>query len=304
VLPKGNDAMSDGVLPVEYVPMSRTNMKAGDAFDDVTYRLRESSHAKTLEGLINSLPDSGRSEVHYSSLLPSEHWGLARVLCRTFGRLNEVAIGGAAWDIFGLAEIGSTLRSRARILGTSWKRGLAFCDTLHETFDADSDRLLLRCRDRMILTHDCTKPFFFEPEPVVTELPAELLYDRRHVVYHRYPWDPSLWENNIHVDDYAQACGFARGLPEFVTYMDWIYHIAMQSAWQEGRPLSIKFQKVLPMYLGDSPRVVSWAEGDCLQVRFLKDGEERVVAKVLPLAAEAGSEASQDLSAEDLAAPH
>lgn len=293
--------MSGEILPVEYVPMSLSNLEPGALFEQVTFRLRESSHWKTVDGLINSLQDAGPVEKSYSTLLPSEHWGLARVLCRTFGRLNEVAVGGAAWDIFGLAEVGASLRSQARIVGTSSKRGLAFCDTLHETFDAETDRLLIRCRDRMILTHDCVKPFFFEPEPVVPELPGQLLYDNRHVVYHRYPWEPSLWENNIHVDEYAQLCGFARGLPEFVTYMDWIYHTATQSGWPTDSPFSIRFQKILPMYLGDSPRVVSWAEGDALHVRFLKEGAERVVAKLLPLPANAAG-ASQSAACEEPAA--
>lgn len=285
--------MSGEILPVDYIPMSLANLKPSAEFDETSFRLRESSHQKTLDGLINSLQDFRAPEEAYTTLLPSEHWGLARVLCRTFGRLNEVAIGGAAWEIFGLAEVGATLRSRARIVATSSKRGLAFCDTLHETFDAGTDRLLIRCRDRMILTHDCEKPFFFEPEPVVPEVPAQLLYDNRHIVYHRYPWPASLWENNIHVDDYAQLCGFERGLPEFVTYMDWIYHVATQSGWPTDRPFSIRFLKILPMYLGDTPRVVAWAEGDALQVRFLKDGEERVCARLAPLPANAAEATGQ-----------
>lgn len=291
--------MSGEVLPVEYIPMSLSNLKPGTDYEEVSFRLKESSHAKTVDGLINSLLDYRPHKEIYSTLLPSEHWGLARVLCQTFGRLNEVAIGGAAWDIFGLADVGSTLRSRARIVGTSSKRGLAFCDTMHETFEAETGRLLIRCHDRMILTHDCVKPFFIEPEPVVPELPAQLLYDNRHKVYHRYPWPASLWENNIHVDDYAQLCGFARGLPEFVTYMDWIYHTARQSGWNTDRPFSIKFQKVLPMYLGDTARVVSWTEGDALQVRLLKEGAERVVARLLPISAKGSGERGDAVATED-----
>lgn len=275
--------MATQALPVEYIPMSLSNLKEGDVYDDVTFYLQEKSHGKTISGLMQSLERRPSDESPYTALMPSEHWGFARVLCQSFGRLNEVALGGSTWDVFGLAELGSVLRSSTRVIGTSSKRGLAFFDALTETFDADSGRLLMRCRDRLILTHDCVKPFFFEPKPVRPSLPEKLLYENRHTVYHRYPWDPSIWENNIHVDEYAQLCGFAGALPEFVTYMDWVYHAAIQSNWPMDRPFTMKLQKILPMYLGESMRIVSWTDGDSMQVRFLKGDEERVVAQVVPL---------------------
>lgn len=275
--------MTAHILPVEYIPMSINNLREGDEYESVTFQLKERSHGKTVSGLINSLDHRPDDESAYTKLMPSEHWGFARVLCQSFGRLNEVALGGSTWDVFGLADLGTALRSGTRVIGTSSKRGFAFFDALTETHEVASGRLLMRCRDRLILTHDCVKPFFFEPKPVVPTIPDELLYDNRHVVYHRYPWDPSLWENNIHVDEYAQSCGFAGALPEFVTYMDWVYHAATQSQWPLDRPFTMKLTKVLPMYLGESMRIVSWSDGDAMQVRFLKGDMERVVARVTPL---------------------
>ncbi len=279
--------MSAQALPVEYTPMSLTNIRKANSYDDVIFAVKEKSHQKTVAGLLGSLEPGARGDWYDDrTLLPSEQWGFARVLCRTFGRLNEVALGASQWELYRFASIGDTLRSRTWITGTSSRRGLAFMDAVTETFHDPSGFLLQRCHDRLILTHDCTKPFFAEPKPVAPALPDGLLYDNKHTVYHRYPWDPGVWQNNIHVDEYAQLCGFAGALPEFVTYMDWVFHVAKCSRTSIDRPFTIKLQKVLPMYLGESMRLVSWQDDNRLQVRFLKGEMERVIARVAPLPAD------------------
>jgi len=266
-------------LPFEYIPLCLDNAVPGTTIGDIRFALRPASHEKTVAALIGSVERKPVAEDPYPDLLPSERWAWARVMCTEFGRLNEVALARSRWEIYAPAMAGEPLYARSTIVESVRKGALAFCNGITETRNAEGT-LLIRCHDGIILTHDCEKPFFFEPEPVKAEIPDALAYRNIHTVYHRYPWKPTDWDNNIHVDEYAQSCGFKSGLPEFITYMDWIYHAVSESGWRDGRPYSIQLNRVLPIYLGEKIEVVAWPAGSGLQVRFLSDGFERVTATV------------------------
>lgn len=138
----------------------------------------------------------------------------------------------------------------------------------------------MRAEDKILMVHDCEKPFFAEPAYSEAVIPDNVRYRNQHSVYFRYEWDPAVWINNIHIDEYAQLCGFERGLPEFIIFMDWIYHAAVQSNWISDEPYLISLHKILPMYRNDVIDVVAFEQNGCLQVRLLRAGMERIVAKV------------------------
>lgn len=274
--------MATKALPFEYTPLCFDTAQIDLEIGPIRFALRPESHQKTIAALLDSVERKPAVANPYPDLLPSERWAWARVMCTEFGRLNEVALARSRWEIFAPAAPGETLFARSRINETVRKGPLAFCNGTTETRNTAGE-VLIRCHDGIILTHDCEKPFFFEPHSLRAEAPDMLAYRNIHTVYHRYPWQPELWDNNIHVDDYAQLCGFKSGLPEFITYMDWIYHAVSETGWHTGRPFFIQLDRVLPIYLGDKIEVVAWSDGSGLQVRFWRDGFERVAAHVGPL---------------------
>ena len=267
-------------LPIEYTPLSLANLPEKKVFGPVPFEVKASSHVKTVGALLGSVQRRAGDEDQYPLLLPSELWGWARVLSKSFGRLNEVGVSRTVWEFHGSAAPETSVLAKSTVVGSARRGKVAYCDILTETCEASSGRLLMRATDGFFLTHDCDKPFYTEPAPSKQALPGNLLYDNQHRVYFRFPWDLSVWVNNIHTDRYAQQCGFERGLPEFVTYADWIYHAAVKSGWTRGRPFALHLARVLPIYFEEVVRVVAWPEADVLQFRFLRDEMERVVASV------------------------
>jgi hypothetical protein len=269
--------MASQPLPVEYTPMSSRTLAEGQTFG-LSFRVHPSSHDKTLSGLLESVGAPLKPEAAYSCLLPSELWAMARVLSSVFGRLNELVLARTAWAMHGTTAPGAPLQART-VVGRIRKGRMPICTTHTDTF-TESGVPLVHAVDDILLTHDCAKPFFVERSIASPPAGDPLLYRAVHRVYCRFEWDPLIWVNNIHTDEYARQCGFDRGLPEFPVYMDWIYHAAVQAGWLRGGPFSIKLRKILPIYTGDVVEVIAYQDGDSLQVRFLKDGADRLVATV------------------------
>lgn len=275
-------------LSVEYTPLSASRIKVGQVFHSGNYVIRQASHDKAVAALFESV--AGGQLPWYrkirDGLLSSELWGWARALSPTFGRLNEVVLSKATWEICDGEFPGRMLYATTEVMSIEERHGLVFCTMQTETFATDG-KLLLRAVDEVLLAHDCKKPFFKEPSPRFAEsfLLANTRYDDVHTVYFRWPWDESVWKNNIHTDQYAIECGFERGLPEFVTYMDWIEYAVDESNWFSPAAITVQLVKVLPLYHGEKARVVTYRNGENgLHVLFLnKDGAERVRAVVTQL---------------------
>lgn len=268
--------MRSNPLPVDYIPFSLSTLAEGQEFS-LEFDVTPSSHDKTVARLFESIHQPSSSDRRYAQLLPSELWAMARVLSSAFGRLNELVLARTHWEMHATRPPGSRLYATTRI-GRILRRRLPICTTHTETRSADGT-LLVRADDDVLLVHDCPMPFF-EERPIPPEVvPETVLYRAPHEIYCRYEWDPSVWVNNIHTDEYANRCGFKRGLPEFPTYMDWIYHVAVETGWAQGGLFSIDLRRILPMYPGDVLDVVAYESGGGgLQIHFLADGVSRMSA--------------------------
>ncbi len=261
------------------IPFSLCALEQGKNYGQALFTVNQESHQKTVELLLKSMDRKPAEKEPYPLLLPSELWAMARVFSQSFGRLNEVGLARAVWRVEGGVKPASPLVAAATVTSKIPKGNMAFCSTRTDTCDA-SGKLLMRAEDKILMVHDCEKPFFTEPAYSEAAIPDNILYRNRHCVYFRYEWDPAVWINNIHIDEYAQHCGFERGLPEFIIFMDWIYHAAVQSNWISDQPFLISLHKILPMYRNDTIDVVAFEQNGCLHVRLLRAGMERIVAKV------------------------
>jgi hypothetical protein len=269
--------MHDTVI-VPSIPFSLETVEEDRKYCSQNFVVSSQSHEKAVSLLIRSLDRKPRNPNPYPFLLPSELWGMARAFSPRFGRLNEVGLARAVWRVWNSVAPASPLRADAIVTAKFPKGRLALCATQTATFDIEG-RLLMRADDTILIIHDCAKPFFVEPTPVRPVMPSTILYRNRHTVYFRYEWDSATWINNIHVDDYAQSCGFERGLPEFIIYMDWIYHAAIECGWIPcNGAFSISLRKILPLYHGEIVDIFACAHNGCLHVYLCKDGLQRIVA--------------------------
>lgn len=253
---------------IECVPLNTSHIKKGQVFESGVFYVR---------GVFGD----------DDAILPSKLWGLAQV-SPTFG-LGEIVPSRSTWDLYGNGRPERPLLAASKITSLEEKHGLIFCTARTETIDALSGRLLLRTIDEVLLSRYCKKPFFREPAPQYVE-PFRLknpLYNNERIVLADSVTARPEKEDNIHTDDsYAKACGFQHALPEFVTYMDWAYNAVQESRWfMNNGPITIRLTMVLPLYRGETVRVITNREGEeQLHIRFLnKDGAERVMAVAEPL---------------------
>jgi hypothetical protein len=271
--------MSESEVLEKAIPFSLTTLELGRSYGKIFFTVNQESHQKTVDLLLGSMEQKPAEKDPYPLLLPSELWAMARVFSQSFGKLNEVGLARAVWRIEGSAKPSCPLTASATVTAKIPKGSLAFCGTQTDTLD-ESGKLLMRADDKILMVHDCEKPFFVEPAYTEAPVPGNVLYRNRHTVNFRYEWDPSVWINNIQVDEYAQHCGFERGLPEFIIFMDWIYHAGVQCNWIGDDPFVISLHKILPMYRDDIIDVLAYEHSGCLQIRLLRTGMERIVAKV------------------------
>lgn len=270
-------------LPAEYVPLSATTMAVGDTLEAVTFSVDHHSHDKTVRLLNDNTLDSEKM-LAWATLFPSEFWGWARVFSQRFGRLNEVAVTGATWEIFRTAQPGEQLRSTSSVVSITARRGLPIATACSETYNKEGN-LLLRATDDLLLIHDMSLPFYRErPREETSHSQQHPVLKRQQRVYFRYEWDPVFWLNNIHTDEFAQRCGYERGLPEFIMYMDWIWRAVVEVVPEHIKGgLQITLRRILPIYKQEVIDILVYREEYGLKVIFLRNGEMRVVAEARTL---------------------
>lgn len=267
-------------LPVEYIPLSRDNLEAGMKFGTCRFTVKPASNEKTATFL-------GTGALSIAPLLfPSELWGMARVLSKTFGRLNEVVLAFADWELFHIpAYAGIPVKARSEVLGkkTDESKGLSLVKICTETSNING-QLLLRAVDTVLLLHDMPG-WKYKDRTVEQTYAAGLVASQQRKVRMRYNWD-KMWVNNIHQDAYARQFGYDSGLPEFIVYMDWIY-LAICHAdaedWYGGkrRSMRICLKRVFPLYVEDVVTVsVHQEHPDLYTVRFIRDSVERLLATI------------------------
>lgn len=262
-----------------YHPLSYPELKVGMKFGPISFSVKEASHEKS-KHLLEGSDEGNETRITTPYLFPSEMWGWARVMSRYFGRLNEVAVSGATWRLHGTALPGETLRSDSEIVAKYQKRGLSFA-RIRTTTRNSQGKLLLESKDDDLLLHDAPKPFYVE-RGMTKEQPAHADYRRKRRVYFRYDWNPAIWKNNIHTDAYAQSCGYERGLPEFIMYMDWIFATQLESLGEQAYSgLEMKLEKILPIYENEQIRILGIRNRSSSDVFFYRGNQERVVAKTI-----------------------
>jgi len=263
-------------LPIEYTPLTLESLPIGKRFGPVTFSVGQSSHDKTIAMLEKSRLDPG-SRIQTAHLMPSEIWGLPRVLSNVYGRVNEAAGVGSSWTILGSVNPGDQMTSIVSAVRNGKEEGLEYVTLEGETRNADGEIVLMN-RDRILLFHNAPEGFYHEVE----RSPSPAKAQRTHRVYFRHEWDPELWQNNIHTDRYAKRFGYERGLPEFVNYMDWIFWALLDEHGPRVHSASrIDVRSILPMYEGEEIGLsIETPRDGNARVKFLRDQRERLLAKV------------------------
>jgi hypothetical protein len=265
-------------LPIEYEPLVWENLNEGQDFGPVEFLVSENSHNKT----VSMLEDSdlrGETKIETPYLLPSELWGLARVLSRYFGRINEAAGTQAEWKILRGCFSEEKLTASTKVVSKEKKRGLEYVVMETETKNS-TGYPILKSKDTVLLFYDAPEGFYKEKERQKIFF-ENTEYERKHKVYFRHKWDPKIWKNNLHTDKYARKFGYERGLPEFITYMDWIFLIPLScfgdKAYDET---SMQTKIILPMYEGENIDVSAQRQDNKYKVQFIRKGSLRVLANV------------------------
>jgi len=261
--------------PVEYEPLTVKLLQSRGDFGPLEFSISEESHKKTLT-LLNR--NTEVEPLDLGSLLPSELWGCARVLSNYFGRLNEVAISRTQWVISGKAFPTDTLTARSRVVKTELRKGLPFA--LVETTTADTGgNTLMSQLDELLLFHEVID-WAYKERFVADELSTELSIPR--TVYFRHNWDPSLWKNNIHTNNYARKFGYELGLPEFIMYMDWVWDALFRIEGERAYNYSLDIPIILPIYEGDKIDVRMRKQDSGYKVTFTKGNFLRLKGLVCP----------------------
>lgn len=268
--------MSD--LPIEYIPLSHSNLETDMEFGPIEFVVKPNSHEESRKLLVESDLDR-ETKIETSYLFPSEMWGWARVFSRYFGRLNEVAVSRAEWEIYGEALPNEVLTSHSRIASVHSRNGLPFATS--ETITKNQGGMVLvRCIDELLLLHDVNKKFYQERGKESSK-PANPSYQRTRKVYFRHDWESGKWVNNIHTDEYPQRFGYERGLPEFIMYMDWIFLTQLEQFGEDAyNHRTIDIQKILPIYKDEVIQIFGQKRSQHYDVQFFRRNQERLEAVV------------------------
>lgn len=263
-------------IPLKYTPLSKNNLKEGMEFGPLRFVVNPSSHLKS-KRLLEESDINNQTHINSPYLFPSEMWGWARVFSSYFGRLNEVAVSRARWDIFKAVKPGENLSADSKVLRIELRNNLPFA--LTETVTKDEEgKIVISCLDELLLLHDVDFEFYNERNKECV-IPKENPYDRLRKVYFRYEWDDGKWINNIHTDKYAQKFGYERGLPEFIMYMDWIFLSQLERFGGFAyKNVSIDIKKILPIYLGEEIRILGRKVENDHEVQFFRGNQERLKA--------------------------
>ena len=268
-----------GELPIDYTPLSQSDLEVGMEFGPVNFVIKPHSHEKSKKLLEKSDLDS-QAKIISPYLLPSEMWGMARVFSSYFGRLNEIAVSRTKWQIYGTAKPNEELTAQSKVVSLDSKRGLSFA-TAETTTVNKAGKLLLRCMDELILLHGINTPFYQERREEA-EIPSNPTYQKTRRVCFRHVWDNGKWINNIHTDKFAQQFGYERGLPEFIMYMDWIFLSQLERRGEKSyHNTTIDILKILPVYKGDIVKVTATEGVQHSMVQFFRGNQKRLEAMVL-----------------------
>ncbi len=263
-------------IPLEYTPLSINNLEVGMEFGPLEFTTKISSHIKS-KSLLEESDVNGQTHINSPYLFPSEMWGWARVFSSYFGRLNEVAVSKAKWDIFRAVNPGENLVARSKVLNVEVRKNIPF--TLSETITEDKQgKRVISCLDELILLHDVDFKFYVE-RGKESDVPFDNSYDRTRRVYFRHEWDNGKWINNIHTNKYAQKFGYEKGIPEFNMYMDWIFLSELERFGGFAyKNVSINIEKILPIYSGEEIRILGRRVGEKNKVQFFRKNQERLRA--------------------------
>lgn len=260
--------------PIEYEPLTIPKLELQKEMGPLEFTISKKSHTKSVE-LLNTLTSS--SPVSLPTLLPSEMSGFARVLSNYFGRLNEVAVSKTRWKITGAAVPGERLKAYSRVIKTTIRKQLSFGQVETTTINQRGEVLLVSL-DELLLLHDAPLGFYKEMKKRDEE---SFDYEVHRRVYHRYDWNPVIWKNNIHNDEYAQRFGYERGLPEFIVYMDWIFDAIFRQIGADAYASIINVPLILPVYIGEDIKLRLKKTERSFDVAFVKKDILRLKAQVL-----------------------
>lgn len=270
-------------------PLSSKTLKVGQCFGPHSFAVSQESHKKTISLLKeNCIETTNRPftscRLSENCYAPSEIWGFARTISQHkadnnklyFGGINEVALGKIEFGIYKLPKIGETLVSTVKVETTTFTDNHLPLAIFQTTTNNQSGEKIASSRESVILLHETKKPFYREwtSEKADFSRIKNLLSTKGQMkIFFRHKWREDEWPENIHTDRYAQKCGFKSGLPEFKTYIDFIYSILPENL--KMNPLSINLNKILPMYLGDEISAFSFKESDTedLQIYFVSKSD-------------------------------
>ncbi len=260
--------------PIEYDPLTRAALEAQPELGPVHFQVSSGSHAKT-NLLLNQ--HTSAEPVRYETLLPSELWGCARVLSQYFGRLNEIAVSKTTWELSGKAYPEEELTASSRLLRTEKRKGLSFA-LVETTTSTVSGTPLLKQLDELLLYHQAQEGWRYQEREVPDLEPFETSIPR--TVYFRHSWNPEIWKNNIHTDEYARKWGYHQALPEFIMYLDWIFDAVYRQEQEKAFASQLDLPLILPVYEGDSITVRLQRLEQGFVVRLVKGEVTRLRGKV------------------------
>lgn len=266
-------------LPIdEYIPLSLSNLSAGMKFAPVEFKVTRESHEKTVSLLENSDLE-GKTKILHPFLFPSELWGTVRNLNPYFGRLKEIAFSKAKFELFGRTAMpGEILNAKSRIVKVGKKRGLPLAAVETETRNSNGE-LLMKSIVELVLLHDVNCKFYHEKNEE-SSFPSDPILVQEKKIYRRHDWNPEEWKASIHHDEYAKKFGYARGLPEFKTYMDHCFTALLMLEKEGAYNRAIEIKKALPVYDGEKIRLFVERKGKGYKISIFRGSQERIVHSV------------------------
>lgn len=269
--------------PENYTPLVSSLFKEGMEFGSHKFVVGTKSHDKTISFLEKSY--SSRLNLDHPLLLPSEMWGWARVLSQRFGRLNEVMATKVNWKIYGYGKPNEQLTAYSKVLRLENRKELPLV-TIETTTLNSENQILMKTEDECLMLHEVNHPIYDNSRhhSKLENFAIERVVSKKEViVYFRWKWDPKVWKNNIHTDDYARKFGFEKGLPEFAVYMDWLYLSQYLQKQKNPNKISIEVSKIKPFYEGDNLEIISLKTEDphIQEINFVdKKGSLKLQSKI------------------------
>jgi hypothetical protein len=272
-----------GELPVEYIPINPSNLKPGDKFGPLPFKISESSHHHHLdfiESIIGSYSFEGNS-----SLFPFEFWPFPRVMSRWFfGRLNEVISVHAERIVNELPKPDQSLTGEVVVKAISKRDGLCF-GFFESILKFPGDRICMISRDALLLANACNLSSLRKSiqlkqgnrDFLDLNVASEIMGPWKLKM--RYSWPISKWKNNIHTQIYSRFLGFKNALVEGPGIADIV--VCVDKVQKSKRPpFQIKWKYLGPLYHDLPVKLFSAVSGD-LNVRkyYLCEFSQQIPSK-------------------------